>query len=172
VSGFKTPSLGALLLLVAAVALLALGGGDEEDGGSAAPPARQAQAARVTSVVDGDTIHALVDGRDESIRYIGIDTPEVDPSIGRECFGEQASSRNRELVGGERVRLVVGTEERDRYGRLLAYVYVGETFVNAEMVAGGFARTLEYPPNTDKAAMLGRLEQQAANAGRGLWGAC
>ena len=123
-------------------------------------------------MVDGDTIHALVDGEDESVRYIGIDTPEVDPSIGVECFGKQASERNRELVGGERVRLVFGAEEPDRYGRLLAYVYVGDELINAEMVAGGYARTLEIEPNTDRAPLLNRLEQEAANAGRGLWGAC
>ena len=65
-----------------------------------------------------------------------------------------------------------GAEERDRYGRLLAYVYVGERFINAEMVQGGYARTLEIEPNTDKAPLLNRLERDAANAGRGLWGAC
>ena len=126
----------------------------------------------MTDVVDGDTIHAVVDGEDESVRYIGIDTPEVDPSIGVECFGKEASERNRELVEGERVRLVFDAEERDRYGRLLAYIYVGDVFVNAELVEGGFARTLEIEPNTDKAAPLSRLEQEAANAGRGLWRSC
>jgi micrococcal nuclease len=154
-----------------AIAVLLFDGGDEE--GERAPSRETAaQAVRVTDVVDGDTIHAEVGGEDESVRYIGIDTPEVDPSIGVECFGSQASDRNSELVAGERVRLVPGEEERDRYGRLLAYVYVGDTFVNAEMIEGGFARTLEIPPNTEKAPLLASLQQEAANAGRGLWGAC
>ena len=83
-----------------------------------------------------------------------------------------ASERNRELVGGERVRLVFGAERRDRYGRLLAYVYVGDEFVNAAIVRGGFARTLEIEPNTDRAPLFNRLEQEAANAGRGLWARC
>jgi micrococcal nuclease len=126
----------------------------------------------VTEVVDGDTAHVSIDGHDETVRFIGIDTPEVDPSIGVECFGKQASERNHELIDGERVRLEVGTEERDKYGRLLAYVYVGDEFINAELVRGGYAQTLEIPPNTDKAQFLGELEREAADAGRGLWGAC
>ncbi len=126
----------------------------------------------IVSVVDGDTARALVDGREESVRYIGIDTPEVDPSIGVECFGAQASARNKQLVEDETVRLVYDAERRDRYGRLLAYVYVGETFVNAELVRGGFATTLEIAPNDSKAGLFDRLQQEAANAGRGLWGAC
>ncbi len=166
--------MGALLLLAAVVAVLLLagrddGGSDADSGGSGSG---RAVTAPVTEVVDGDTIHATVEGKDESVRYIGIDTPEVDPSIGVECFGKEASERNDELVAGEDVRLVTGAEERDRYGRLLAYVYVGERFINAEMVQGGYARTLEIEPNTDKAPLLNRLERDAANAGRGLWGAC
>ena len=172
-SGSRAPGLGAVAFLLIAATYLLFAGGDEDGReGLPAPSGAEAARARVTEVVDGDTIHALVDGEDESVRYIGIDTPEVDPSIGVECFGEQASERNRDLVAGKRVRLLYGAERRDRYGRLLAYVYVGDRLVNAEMVAGGFARTLEIEPNTDRAPLLSRLEQQAANVGRGLWGAC
>ncbi len=175
VFGSRAPGIGAVAFLVLAVIVLLYGGGEDAgDGGGGGRGDGDPGTAtgEVTEVVDGDTIHALVDGEDESIRYIGIDTPEVDPSIGVECFGEQASRRNRELVTGERVRLVFGAERRDRYGRLLAYVYVGERFVNAEIVRGGYARTLEIEPNTGRAPLLNRLEQEAANAGRGLWGAC
>ena len=70
------------------------------------------------------------------------------------------------------MRLEFDRELRDDYGRLLAYVYVGEEFVNAELVAGGYARTLEIEPNTSRAEQLGRLETEAGAAGRGLWGAC
>ena len=63
-------------------------------------------------------------------------------------------------------------ERRDAYGRLLAYVFLGPRFVNAELVRGGYARTLEIEPNTSEAARLARLEQRASEAGRGLWGAC
>ena len=103
---------------------------------------------------------------------LGVDTPEVDPNIGVECFGKQASELNRELVEGEQVRLVFDAERRDRYDRLLAYVYVGETFVNAELVRRGYARTLTIEPNDTFAERFARLAQEAANAGRGLWGVC
>jgi micrococcal nuclease len=167
--------MGAVLLLAAAVAILLTQGGDEEGRGGSpggGDGSERAAIVAVTEVVDGDTIRATVEGENESVRYIGIDTPEVDPSIGVECFGEEASRRNSELVSGQRVRLVPGAEERDRYGRLLAYVYVGERFINAEMVEDGYARTLEIEPNTQEAPLLERLEQGAANAGRGLWGSC
>jgi micrococcal nuclease len=170
--GSRAPSLGAVAFLLIAIGYLLLASDDAGRDEPAAPAGPETADVRVTEVVDGDTIRALVDGAQESVRYIGIDTPEVDPSIGVECFGEQASRRNRELVSGERVRLVYGRERRDRYGRLLAYVHVGGNLVNAELVAGGFARTLEIEPNTDRAPLLNRLEQEAANAGRGLWGAC
>ena len=70
------------------------------------------------------------------------------------------------------MRLVFGVERRDVYGRLLAYVYLGDRFVNAELVRRGLARTLTIPPNDRFAARFKRLEMAAARAGRGLWGAC
>ena len=129
--------------------------------------------AEVLDVIDGDTIEVLIGGREEDVRYIGVDTPEsVAPGEPVECFGVQASEFNSQLVGGERVRLVFDDERRDQYGRLLAYVYVGDTFVNAELVRDGFARTLTIAPNTDFAERLDRLARRAGAAGRGLWGAC
>jgi micrococcal nuclease len=70
------------------------------------------------------------------------------------------------------VRLVFDAERRDVYDRLLAYVYLGDTFVNAELVRRGFARTLTIPPNTRFASLFDRLEQAAADTGKGLWGKC
>ncbi len=165
----RMPGIGAVVFLLLAVAYLALGDDGEPGDGE---PSRSRVTAPVTSVVDGDTIHATVDGEDESVRYIGIDTPEVDPGIGVECFGHEASRRNKQLVGGERVRLAFGAEERDRYGRLLAYIYVGDELINAKLVAGGYARTLEIEPNTEMAPLFARLEQRAASAGRGIWSDC
>ena len=82
------------------------------------------------------------------MRYIGIDTPEsVEPGEPVECFGCEASHFNERLVEGEKVRLVFDAERRDVYGRLLAYVYVGDVFVNAELVRAGYATTLTIPPN-------------------------
>jgi micrococcal nuclease len=127
----------------------------------------------VADVVDGDTIEVLVNGTEEDVRYIGVDTPEsVKPGAPVECFGPEASEFNERLVSGERVRLDFGPERRDDYGRLLAYVYVGDRFVNAELVRRGYATTLEIAPNDQFADLFDRLEQDAGNAGRGLWGAC
>lgn len=127
----------------------------------------------VTRTVDGDTVEVRLAGAEEDVRYIGVDTPEsVAPGQPVECFGKAASEFNRRLVEGEHVRLVFGAERRDHYGRLLAYVYLGDTFVNAKLVRRGLARTLAISPNTDHAGLFDRLEQRAANAGRGLWRAC
>ena len=127
----------------------------------------------MTRVVDGDTIEVLLDGREEDVRYIGVDTPEtVKPDTPVQCFGPQASAFNHALVEQRRVRLVFDVEQRDVYGRLLAYVYLGRRFVSAELVRRGLARTLTIPPNDRFAGRLKRLEIAAARAGRGLWGAC
>ena len=129
----------------------------------------------VTRVVDGDTVHVSVAGRDETVRYIGIDTPEsVKPGVAVQCFAKAASAANERLVAGERVRLSLDAEPRDRYGRLLAYVYRARdgTFVNAELVREGYARTLTIPPNVRYAARLASLARRAREALRGLWRAC
>lgn len=156
-----------MLLLVVALLILR----PWEDGGGEDGPA--AAMAFVTRVVDGDTVEARIDGEVEDVRYIGVDTPEtVKPGAPVDCFGPQASAFNHRLVEGRRVRLVFGAERRDIYGRLLAYVYLGRRFVNAELVRRGLARTLTIPPNDRFAPRLRRLELGAARAGRGLWGAC
>ena len=127
----------------------------------------------VVDVVDGDTIEVVLDGVTEDVRYIGVDTPEsVAPGEPVECFGKRASDFNARLVAGQRVRLVFDAERRDVYGRLLAYVYVGERFVNAALVRRGYARTLTIAPNDAFAGLFDRLQRSAGNAGRGLWGAC
>lgn len=160
-------------LLLAAGAAGATAGGALESGEEPAAGNRDAASGRVVKVVDGDTIHVQVAATREKVRYIGVDTPEtVKPGTPVQCFGEQASEFNHDLVEGESVRLRYDRELRDAYGRLLAYVYVGETFVNAELVAGGYARTLEIEPNTSEAGLLGRLQSEASAAGRGLWGSC
>lgn len=156
-----------MLLLVVALLILR----PWEDGGAESGPA--AATAVVTRVVDGDTVEARIDGKVEDVRYIGVDTPEtVKPGAPVDCFGPQASAFNHRLVEGREVRLVFGVERRDVYGRLLAYVYLGRRFVNAELIRRGLARTLTIPPNDRFAPLLARLELGAARAGRGLWGAC
>jgi micrococcal nuclease len=127
----------------------------------------------VSRVVDGDTIEVQLDGEEEDVRYIGVDTPEtVKPGTPVQCFGPQASGFNHRLVEHRRVRLVFGVERRDVYGRLLAYVYLGDRFVNAELARRGLARALTIPPNDRYAGRFKRLQIAAARAGRGLWGSC
>jgi micrococcal nuclease len=173
--GATGPSLGAVLLLAGLIALLVFGGSDEtEDADRDAGGGRgTAIRAPVLDVIDGDTIEVSLGGEEEDVRYIGVDTPEsVTPGEPVECYGERASAFNASLVEGEEVRLVFDAERRDDYGRLLAYVYVGETFVNAELVERGLATTLEIEPNITKAPLLERLERAAGREGRGLWAAC
>jgi micrococcal nuclease len=157
-----------VLLLLAALVLLRPW--EQFDLGDEAPASATAYVSRV---VDGDTVEVQLEGREEDVRYIGVDTPEtVKPDTPVQCFGPQASSFNHGLVEHRRVRLVFGEERRDVYGRLLAYVYLGERFVNAELIRRGLARTLTIPPNDRFADRFKRLEIAAARAGRGLWGAC
>lgn len=124
---------------------------------------------RVTRVVDGDTI---VVG-DERVRLIGIDTPEsVQPGAPVECYARRASAFLERLVEGRRVRLELDAEERDRYGRLLAYVYRDDLFVNAELVRRGYASVATFPPNVRHVETFVRLQREARESGRGLWSAC
>lgn len=169
---------GWVLLALVAAALLVRCDDGSEPGGDGTEGERLH--ARVVEVVDGDTIRAELDGGAvESVRYIGIDTPESNPDQPLECFGQEAERANAALVDGRAVELELGAEPRDDYGRLLAYVSVPgsggsgrSTLVNAELVRRGFARTLTIAPNDRLAPLLRRLETAAARAGRGLWAAC
>jgi micrococcal nuclease len=154
----------AVLVVLAGSSLLA---GGRSSGG--------AQVAQVERVVDGDTVVVRLGSRDERVRYIGMDTPEsVKPGTPVQCYAEAASRENRRLVAGRRVRLVEDADSRDRYGRLLAYVYrePDGLFVNAELVRRGYARLLTIPPNVAHEAEFRRLERRARAAGRGLWSRC
>ncbi len=124
----------------------------------------------VVRAIDGDTV-LLESG--ERLRYIGMDTPETkDPRKPVMCFGERAHARNAELVEGKRVRLVRDVSDRDRYGRLLRYVYVGDTFVNLELVEEGYAKNYSYPPDIAHQAEIRAAERRAREAKRGLWSEC
>lgn len=157
------------MLLVAVAVVLARPWEELQLGGN--PPI--SATAYVLRAVDGDTIEVLLHGEREDVRYIGIDTPEtVKPDTPVQCFGPRAHRFNARLVTHEKVRLVFGVERRDVYGRLLAYVYLGNRFVNAELARRGLARTLTIPPNDRFARRFKRLQSAAARRGRGLWGAC
>jgi micrococcal nuclease len=126
--------------------------------------------ALVVRVVDGDTIHVRVDGQLEKVRYIGVNTPEVHhPSKGEEPGGREAHAVNRRLVEGKRVRLELDVQSRDRYGRLLAYVWIGDTMINAELVRLGYAQVMTVPPNVRHQALFLKLQRDARQSNRGLW---
>lgn len=128
---------------------------------------------KVRKVVDGDTV-ILANG--EKLRYIGINTPELRRKVGVQWiydpqpFAEDSTEFNRKLVGAKFVRLEFDVEERDRYGRLLAYVYLEDgTFVNAELIKKGYAEIMTIPPNLKYTDLFLRLQRQARENKRGLW---
>lgn len=128
-----------------------------------------AHSARVERVVDGDTVRLVGLG---SVRLIGIDTPEVYGHV--DCFGPEASAFAKSLMRrGADVRYRVGTEARDRYGRLLAYIWLPDgRLVNGLLAERGYARQLTIRPNNQLAPAFSREVSQARKANRGLWSAC
>jgi micrococcal nuclease len=133
-------------------------------------------AATVVEVVDGDTIEVEVAGSTERVRLLGVDTPEtVDPDEPVGCFGPEASARTHELLPpGTGVLLERDEEARDRYGRLLAYVRRADDglFVNELLLREGLAESLLIEPNHAYATQLLAAQDEAQQAGTGLWTAC
>lgn len=125
-----------------------------------------AETAQVLRIVDGDTIDVQMGGQDFRVRYIGMNTPET----GQPCATE-ATNYNAELVMGKTVTLVKDVSETDRYGRLLRYVYVGDVFVNAELVRQGYANAATYPPDVAYADLFVQLQAEARAGSRGCWAA-
>jgi micrococcal nuclease len=123
--------------------------------------------ATIQRVVDGDTVTLAPGGR---ARLIGVDTPEV---YGRpECFGREASAFVTRRLAGRRVTVFVGTEPRDRYGRLLVYLYAGGRLFNDELVRKGYATPLTIAPNVERAIELRAAGLLAREQELGLWAAC
>ena len=124
----------------------------------------------VTRVIDGDTLE-LANG--DRVRYIGVDAPEtVHPNKTVECFGQEASSYNKQLVEGKWVRLEKDISDQDKYGRLLRYVYLNDEMVNLLLVTWGYAEGVTYPPDVKFAEDFLAAQTRARNDGRGLWSAC
>jgi len=139
-------------------------GGASAPAAQAGPPAG-AVAAQVTGITDGDTITVRMGGQDYKLRYILINTPEVDQPLAAE-----ATAANRALVMGKTVYLLKDVSETDRYGRLLRYVYLADgTFVNAELVRDGWAQVATFPPDVTKETEIRAAQAEAMAAGRGLW---
>ena len=125
-------------------------------------PDESGEQATVTRVIDGDTIEVRMNGVGYRVRYVGINTPERDEV----CYAE-ARDANAAMVEGQTVTMVRDQSNTDRYGRLLRYLYVGERFINAELVTGGYAEAVEYVPDTRHTAYFRELEGLARGAGLG-----
>lgn len=131
------------------------------------PPRGGAVTARVSAVVDGDTITLEAGQR---VRYIGINTPEASRADRiTQVLGQRAKIYNERLVLGKDIKLYFDVQPQDKYGRLLGYIYVGDTFVNAELVRAGYAAVSTVPPNVQYAELFKNLEAEARSEGRGLW---
>jgi len=131
----------------------------------------------VTKVIDGDTI-VLENG--QKVRYIGIDTPELHhPKKEMECFSQQAYEKNKELVLGKKVFLQKDISEKDKYNRLLRYVFLDEkmstaeaSFVNLYLVKNGFAYAATFPPDVKYANVFLTAQNEARQKNLGLWQKC
>lgn len=169
-SNSRSPFRLALLALVLVVSMIALAGCEfevvTEDATDVPAPnpssAPVGQTATVTRVIDGDTIDVQLNGETFRVRYIGINTPERDEP----CYND-ATQANANWVQGRTVTLVKDVSDTDQYGRLLRYIYVGDVFVNAELVAAGYAESVYYPPDITYATVFDGLENDARSAALG-----
>lgn len=125
----------------------------------------------VVRVVDGDTIIVKMDGKDERVRFIGVDTPESvhpDPALNSK-MGKMASDFTKDLLDGQRVGLELDVQERDRYGRVLAYVYLDDEMVQKTLLSSGYAQVATFPPNVKYVDDFLALEARAREAKLGFW---
>ncbi|OIQ10400.1 thermonuclease family protein [Neomoorella thermoacetica] len=139
----------------------------------------------VTSVADGDTLHVKINAREEKVRLIDVNTPEIShPDLGIKVqpYGKEAAAYTQKRLAGRQVYLELDVGERDKYGRLLAYVWlekpandseveVRAKMYNAELLLNGYAEVMTVPPNVKYADIFMKLQREAREAGKGLWGA-
>ena len=126
----------------------------------------------LVSTTDGDTIRIMYNGKNEAVRYLLIDTPETShPRLGKQPFGPEAKERNRALVNSGKLTIEFDIgEKRDKYDRLLAYVYVDGKSVQETLLTEGLARVAYvYPPNTRHLTPYEKAQQEAKNKKRGIW---
>lgn len=135
-------------------------------------PVKSVDNFNVMRVIDGDTF-VVADGSPKGVkvRLIGVDAPETRNSGKRKIgfYGKEAKEYLHKLIDGKQVRLAYDAGKRDRYGRLLAYVYVGNLFINADLVKKGYAQVYTVPPNVKYAELFVELEREARQGKRGLW---
>ncbi|MCG3174679.1 MAG: hypothetical protein GMKNLPBB_02939 [Myxococcota bacterium] len=147
--------------------------GASSAGGDASLPAGNVSCgparAKVVAVTDGDTI--TIEGG-EKIRYLMVDTPETTKGAA-DCYGLEAKEFNKSLVLNQEISLVYDKVCRDRYNRLLAYVYLNNRELNTLLVERGYACVLHIPPNgDDRAGEFKKIQDSARNAKMGMWGSC
>lgn len=137
--------------------------------GTSCIPAQKPEKAELLSVIDGDTIVVTFPGSSQryNVRFIGIDTPETYPEA--EYFGFEAYKANKALLGSGPVYLFKDISNTDKYGRLLRYIVVGDTFVNYELANRGYANVFSYPPDVACHKVLLDAQRSARENGRGLW---
>lgn len=126
--------------------------------------------AHVLRVVDGDTFEAIINGKEETVRLILVDTPEtVHPSKPVEPFGPEASQFAKETLEGQDVKLELDVSERDQYGRVLAYVWIGDKMFNEMLLEKGLARVAVFPPDVKYVDRFREIEKVAQRKGVGIW---
>lgn len=126
----------------------------------------------LVKTIDGDTIKIIYDGKEQNLRYLLIDTPELNhPQQGKQPFSEEATNRNDELLKSGKLEIEFDIGEKvDKYGRLLAYVYIDGESVQQKLVEEGLARVAYiYPPNTKHLDLYKDAEKKAQQAGVGIW---
>lgn len=180
----RRPAVFGLLALAVALVVAACGGGPVATAATTPAPVPGApdrptgptQDATLVRVVDGDTIRVLVGGVEERVRYIGIDTPELNTTSPAtpDPYAQAATDANARLLAGGRLILETDISDRDRYGRLLRNVWLERdgawTLVNLALVAEGYAQVSTYPPDMKYVDVLLAAQRTAREAGRGLWG--
>ena len=119
----------------------------------------------VTKVADGDTVTIKANGKEERVRLIGIDAPES----AQRPWGPKATEFTRKLAQGKSARVEMDVTSRDKYGRLLGYLYVGDTFVNLELVRQGYAQVYTYPPNVTHTEKFVAAQREARENGLNIW---
>ena len=129
---------------------------------------------KVSSIIDGDTIRVIINGKSEKVRLLGIDSPESsDPRKSVQCFAKEATNKLKNLINGKTVKLVIDKtqSDKDKYGRLLRFIYLNGKDIDAEMIKEGFAFSYKQYPTT-KLNEYNKLEKLAREQNKGLWGNC
>ncbi|NYE57121.1 thermonuclease family protein [Carboxydothermus ferrireducens] len=138
----------------------------------------------VTSVSDGDTVHVKIGNKDEKVRLIGVNTPEIShPELGikEQPFGREAAEYTKRRLLGKKIWLELDVGQRDKYGRILAYVWlsppssgsekeVRAKMYNAELLLNGYAQVMTVPPNVKYSSLFVKFQQEARSKKKGLWG--